>query len=341
MKRLQTSAPVNFVFTTPFDRAALEAAPSFEHHAIHDEEFRTLLSSKGDICWEVATYFHLRERGYEGIELSGESRPGCINVIHSELLRRAGADPGRFEVSVQADFAYRPSAHYHVLQNADFAGGNRETIWLYPQAGIVPRSAPEGRMKRIGYLGHVHNNLVWRHDRWQAFLDPLGLEFVAPPASQWHDFADLDAVVAIRSFSKARFSSKPPSKLINAWIAGVPFIGGSDSAYRQIGTPGEDFLVATNPDEVRAAIARLQNEPGLVAKLVSNGRERAREFTVDRLVDKWIALLEGPVEQRYRLWQSRPRYEALRVQALWGVDRFIGQGKRAYHALRGLASRKG
>lgn len=333
-RTLQTSLPLNFVYTTPFDVDALLAAPSFEHHAVHDEAFRALVSSQGDICWAVQTYALMRERGIDNIRLTMAPSRDCINVLHSEVLRHAGADPARFDICVQADFSYRPSAHFHLLQNEDFVGGNRVCIWLYPQAGIIPRQAPEGRMQRVGYLGHVNNNLVWKHARWQEFLDPLGVEFVTAPASQWHDFSDLDAVIAIRGFGHKRYSSKPPSKLINAWLAGVPFIGGSDSAYRQIGTPDEDFLLATNPDEVAVAIRRLRDEPGLVAKLVRNGRERARNFTVDTLIDRWCEVIEGPVEQRYRTWRSRPALEGARTRAMWAADRGLLRAKGILKGLR-------
>ncbi|WP_162301903.1 glycosyltransferase [Croceibacterium ferulae] len=335
---MKTSAPVNFVYESTFDRAALEAAPSFEHHAVHDADFRALLSSRGDTCWAVATYYHLRERGYTGISLSLAPRRDCINVLHSEQLRKIGADPRRFDICIQADFAHRPAAQFHILQNARYEGENRATIWLYPQIGILPRTAPAGRLTRIGYLGHVNNSSVWSGERWQAFLQPLGVEFVTAPPRLWHDFSDLDAVIAIRDFGKRPHYSKPPSKLINAWIAGVPFIGGSDSAYRQIGTPGEDFLLATSPQEVRDALDRLRRDPALVSRLVQNGRQRMADFTVDRLIEKWVATLEGPAEARFLQWQHRPGYEALRSHALATIDRGWVQTKALLRTAARLAS---
>lgn len=338
-RRLRTSAPVNFVYETPFDRAALEAAPSFEYHAVHDTTFRELLSARGDISWTVVAYYKLREQGFEGMELSMQPRRGCINLVHSDQLRRAGADAHRFDVSVQSDYPFRVFAHFHLQQNAFLAGGNRVTLWVFPQAGIIPRSAPPGRMERIGYLGHVRNNMVWNQERWQSFLDPLGVEFVTAPAAQWHDFSDLDAVVAIRSFGKGNYYSKPPSKLTNAWIAGVPFIGGYDSAYRQAGTPGDDYLLATSPAEVADAIRRLRDEPGLAEQLVSNGRDRVHSFSEERLTQRWVETLEGPVEARYQRWQSRPAYEALRSRTLSRCDKLWVKARGTARRLRHTISR--
>lgn len=326
---LATGSPVHFMVYAGRDLDRALAAPSIHDHlAAHDHD-RALFSSKGDLAMLALTYFELREAGYRNVSLSGHTRPGCINVLHTNHLWDDGIEPDRFKVSLVGDFPRRRWAHVQVVQNGDQPG---HFMPLWPQPCLRPREGGE-RFARVGYLGEIDNgNTVWDAARWQAELAPLGLDFTIPPASRWNDMRDLDAVVAIRSFDDRSHGHKPPSKLVNAWLAGVPFIGGADSAYRQIGTPGEDYLLATSPEAVRDALARLRAEPDLRRRLVENGKLRARAYDRDAVLKRWIELLEGPVERRYREWAAHRGRETLRSLVLGNADRVWTRGKAAARA---------
>lgn len=323
---LRTAAPVNFVHLSDVG-ADPSAIAGFERRMQDDERFRTVMSRRGDLAWNAQAFFRLRERGYRNIRLSRQPDRAAINIVHSDDLRMLGPDAHRFDVCVRADYPHRLWAHYSIVQNQDQAGASSAFVCHFPQTGLIARRAPAGRLRRLGYFGHVTNNLVWGLDRWARFAAANDLEFVVPPADQWHDYADVDVVMGIRSFGPDRHPRKPPSKLLNAWITGVPFIGGADSAFRQIGTPGEDYLLATSPAEVADAIRRLRTESGLRDRLVANGARRAQAFTAERIVDRWIELIEGPIAERHLAWRSSPTGEAARVAALAIADRAFTAAK--------------
>ena len=112
------------------------------------------------------------------------------------------------------------------------------------------------------------------------------------------DSPDVDAVVAVRGFGKSNQPHKPATKLYNAWLAGVPFIGGNDSAYRAEATPGTDYLVAGSPDEVIDLVLKMRNSPEWRAKIVANGRTRSEEVGSHKLARSWGTLLDFMAQQR-------------------------------------------
>ena len=318
MPDIKTSAPVNFVYRTAFDVSAALAAADIEHHIAQDAERRCLFAgTRADLNMIALTFLHLRSAGYGNITLSRHPAAGLINVVHSHHLRAFGHDPRRFDVCIRGDYPARPWAQFHIVQNEDQLGGpNSAVLRLWPQPRIVPRNATRTAFQRIGYLGQLEKNLAGDAAFWRALLAPQGFAFVVKDADAWHDYDDLDAVIAIRRFGRHRFSDKPPSKLINAWIAGVPFIGGSDSAYEQVGTLDTDYLLATTPDGVLVALQSLRDDEGLRTRLVANGRRKAQAFSREAIINHWVDVLEGAVEQRYRAWSRRPGQERLRSKAL-------------------------
>lgn len=320
---LRAPARVNFVLSSDFDPTSALAAASIDALVGQDEDFRLAMNgSKADLNMIALTFIYMRRAGIEGIRLSRQLEPGWINIAHSESLRLLPARSDAFAVDVQGDFPRRRWAHHHIVQNRDQLDRHSSCIYLWPQPGIVPRAPTGPAVQRVGYLGQTYNgNLAWDEDRWRQLLQPLGVEFVAKSPDRWHDFSDLDAAIAIRSFGDAPHSAKPPSKLINAWLAGVPFIGGADSAYVQAGTPGVDYLRASTPQDVVRAVAALRSDPGLAAALVDRGRERAARFDNAAILRRWIDVIEGPVARRYARWSASPRQERVRSRMLIAADR--------------------
>jgi len=81
---------------------------------------------------------------------------------------------------------------------------------------------------------------------------------------------------------------KPATEaLINAWLAGVPLIGGSDSAFSADGRPGVDFLRCTNIRQAESAIRSLQEKSGSRRRIVAAGRDAARRFDVESVLKRW------------------------------------------------------
>ena len=110
-------------------------------------------------------------------------------------------------------------AHLHIVQNA--AHGRR--LWnaafmpLWPHPNLIPRDpARSDRFENVCFFGDPSNlarELTER--RWQRKLkDELDVEFVVCGADRWHDYSEVDCVVAVRGFGRSRYTSQAGDKTI-------------------------------------------------------------------------------------------------------------------------------
>lgn len=313
---LVSPEPVRFVHNDRFGAAEAIASDDFDALLRERPDILASFAENGDLCWTVQTWCSLRDAGFGGIEIASTPAEGRINIAKAKTLTRAGPRPHIFQVSIQADYPRVLWAQFHIQQNADLLCDDAAFQYLWPQAGIVPRDPARDKVERIAFLGNVSGNLAASEEEWTQLFADRGLGFVARAPDRWHDFSDIDVALGIRSFGHARHSRKPANKMINAWIGRVPFIGGSDSAFAQAGTAGIDHLLATTRDEVLTQVERLRSDSALYSSMVEAGRQKAEEFSTEKLVEQWVALLEGPVSARYRQWAAHPVREANRVRAL-------------------------
>lgn len=277
----------------------------------------TGIVAETDLGWCLQTYLILAKRGNLEVYCSNKLRSDAINIIHSAQLLPLKATPADFVVCTRADFPLRRWAHYQIVQNKNQLGHDTSYVPFWNQPGLIKRNPERTGVKRVAYSGQTFNgNFAGSSDSWQSLLEPHGLEFVIIPREKWHDLSDIDLLVGIRSFDKKPHNSKPPSKLINAWHAQIPFIGGYDSAFTQIGEPDTDFLLAETPYEAVNKIVALKENPSLYQKLVANGLKKAPLYTNQAIAEEWESILTGPVKQRYERWKSRPAYEKARFSAL-------------------------
>lgn len=320
LRMLAASAPVRFVHGGGAEARAAVAASGFEQLLRTDADLRAAFARDGELSWIVQTFLRLREAGIGGIEIAESPSPHAINILSAFGPVPPPSVPDCFCAAIQADFPRLWWAQMNIQQNraAGLPGDPFVTFW--PQPGLIARDPERGGVKRAAFLGKVGGNLAWGEDRWRAALAPLGIEFIAPGPAEWHDFSRIDAAIGIRDFERRRWNNKPANKLINAWRAGVPFIGGADSAFVQTGEAGVDHLRAAGPGVVVEALVRLRDDPEQYARLVAAGRRQAARFTTQTLVEEWTALLEGPVEARYRRWLARPGYERARGAVLARAD---------------------
>jgi hypothetical protein len=127
---------------------------------------------------------------------------------------------------------------------------------------------------------------------------------------------DIDVLIGIRSFDTNPYDNKPPSKLINAWHSQIPFVGGHDSAFKQVGKPDHDYLLAGNPQEVLEAVLKLKADDALYSKLVGNGIKNAMSYTTETIASDWENILTNPVSVRYRQWLAQPQYEKAKFRMI-------------------------
>lgn len=279
--------------------------------------------SRSDLGWCLQAYSILSKRKKIPVQISNHLVKGSINIVHSaqlyELLRNTS--PAYFIVSVQADFPRRAWAQYHIVQNAAQILHETSMVPFWPQPKLISRNPVRKGVKTVAYAGQVFNgNLVSTEKEWKELFAVHGLDFITLSSGVWHDLSEVDVLIGIRSFDSNPHDSKPASKLINAWHANIPFIGGYDSAYMQIGVPGEDYLIAKTQQEAVDNVLKLRDDSNLYQKLVLNGKIKSIRYTNETIAARWEQILTGPATERYHLWQSRPLFEQFRFFGLVSLE---------------------
>ncbi len=265
---------------------------------------------RGDLNWCLQSYLILRKRNKTPITCSNQLVKNCINIIHSDTLLILKGISSHFIVCVRADYPKRLWAHYHLVQNKNQVSSMAFYIPHWVQPNLIKRDTNKNSPFTVAYAGQPSNgNMAGTSDTWKRLLEPHNIRFEAINAGSWHDLSSVDVLVGIRSFDKKEYNTKPPTKLFNAWHAWIPFVGGNDSAYKQVGTPGGDYLIATTPDEVLTHILKLKSDPQFYNRIVNEGCKKASLYSEQEISLCWENLLGGPILQRYKKWQKRKIYE--------------------------------
>jgi len=86
--------------------------------------------------------------------------------------------------------------------------------------------------------------------------------------------------------------------LLEAMAAGTPVVASDLPGYRNVASPGHDALLVPpgDPEALAAAVGRVLCDPRLAARLASAGEERARQFGMVELVERYLELYETRVE---------------------------------------------
>ena len=282
--------------------------------------------------WNLQTYARLREAGYgKGIALSGTlPHEGIVLLVPEpdivrELCRQwTPSHRGLLICTMRADVvAFRfPFADAEILQNGRAADEERRFfVPHWPQPGLIPRCASRGRQIRTltfkGDYGNLHSD--FGSGRFARFLEAHELQLVYDgprtrgergTCADWHDYSRSDVVLAVRKAWKrgGLRPEKPASKLVNAWLAGVPALIGPEYAYRELRRSELDYIEITTVAEAMEAIARLQARPRLYEAMIENGRRRAASFTPERVTERWAEVL---LERLPRLLETK-RHRATR-----------------------------
>ena len=112
----------------------------------------------------------------------------------------------------------------------------------------------------------------------------------------------VDVVVAVRSFDRRRYPSKPPTKLYNARHAGVPAVLRWELAYRDERRSPLDYCEAGSFAELVTALRQLKADPGLRRDMAANGRLRARESDPAVITVLWRDFFTGVATPAYKKW---------------------------------------
>lgn len=295
--------PVHFVFPRYHDADDILDAPRLPHPSQAPLRF-----GQGPFCWTMQTYLYLKLKGHN-VKLVRDFVPGEICVAFYDDIHLKAFPFRSFLVVLQPDRPMSCISQISIVQNhlSIRRPGIDHLVTLWPQAGIVPRDPERGtRIQRLGYYGRVRYLAEeYQSDEFRRELQKLNVELVIQE-QKWNDFSQMDVVMAVRHASPYNMSTKPASKLINAWQAACIPLMGQEPAYAAIRESELDYITVSSPDEIIQALRRLQQEPNLVKAMLEQGRKRAEEFTPDRIIDQWERILGGPVMDAYERWRSLP-----------------------------------
>lgn len=281
--------------------------------------------------WVLQAYLRLRAAGAD-VALDSKLPPDGLLVFyaaHKRQIQRLWTKRCRsLLVGVRGDRHEIDIADVEILQNPTFAQPPRRIAMPHwPQPGLLERDATRGaRLQNVAFKGarkSLHPQLA--DPAWDRALQAIGLNWQdsssasegesAPQA--WRDFRSVDAVVAVRPPRRDAYPGKPATKLINAWLAGVPAIVGPESAYMALRESELDFLIAADAEQTLAALRSLQEDPELYRAMVENGFRRARAFDASALTLHWQQLLFDELLPRAEALRRRTAPRWRRAAGVW------------------------
>lgn len=172
---------------------------------------------------------------------------------------------------------------------------------LLPQRGLVPRSPERGsRVATMALKAYRKNIPGWLDDRFIADAASMGVSVIiateASPARSWADFADVDVALCSQPVETlGEPSRKPPTKLVNAWRAGAIPIVVPVLPYAEIGSAGQNMLVAADAEAVLHCLRKLTESPDLAAHLFAGSRREGLRYEPGEIVRMWWeVLVEAP-----------------------------------------------
>jgi hypothetical protein len=288
----------------------------------------------GKYNWTVKTYGYLSKMGFP-CRLTHQLPDEGIIVTHREFFKNTMI-PNRRQlfVCVVADFWRHPFAQLHIVQNpSDPLLVNASPSWpasfipLWPESGLIPRDPARGDLfENVSYFGLPPRLAPQLHsEKFAARLREHGFNFRIVPRDRWNDYSNTDAVLAVRSFARVSWHKFPPSKLYNSWIAGVPALLGSESAYQAERRNEYDYFEVHSADEVLETLLRLRGDPALRAAVARNCAERAAGVDPTRIAEIWTTFLTTVAAPAWRDWQRRSAASrlAFQIARVFGYLKFV------------------
>ncbi|MFB2835785.1 hypothetical protein [Floridanema evergladense] len=264
----------------------------------------------GVYAWTLQTYLRLKNDGFPCQLVGTVPTEGIVFAHQSSLPANLQPRPKLLIVCLQADKEMHPYAQLHVVPTPQAEKFNRQgELWNsyylphWPQPGLIPRDRTRGdKFENVAYFG-LERNLApeLRESSWEEELKALGLRWDRVTRDRWHDFSQVDAIVAVRSF-QFHPENKPPQKLYNSWYAGVPAILGCESAFQAERKSELDYLEVSSFPELISALKRLRDDKELRYAMMENARFRAEEIRPEASVLKWRDLITNKIVPAYESW---------------------------------------
>jgi hypothetical protein len=267
------------------------------------ERFRS-----GVDAWIAQSYLRLREPLREsGVEaaVSRDFPAGEICLVHRDDLNEFASGAHRaYIVAVRADRPPVKVAQWVIEQNALAPdSGRRRFLPHWPQPGLVARDSTRGeRVARMAYFGRTGALPAWLSEpSFGAALEEQGVALEIRDRA-WHDYHDVDLVLAYREERPSMLVLKPATKLVNAWLAGVPALLADEPAFRALRESELDYVAVSGPEDVLAAVRGLRGDSERYRGMIANGRRRAAAYSTAAIAALWMQLLTGDILPAYRNW---------------------------------------
>ncbi|MEG4015695.1 MULTISPECIES: glycosyltransferase [unclassified Microcoleus] len=267
---------------------------------------------RGKYDWTLQTYLYLKADGLPCQLIDFMPDEGIVLSHRDFLSDNLQPLPKLLVVCIKVDREPHPYAQLQVVQNdRDPLFSRSPFLWqchplkFWLQPGLIPRDAGRGEIFENAAFFGVLDSLApeLQAPSWGEKLGVLGLDWQVVGCDRWHDYSKVDVIVAVRSFEgELTFDSKPPSKLINAWHAGIPAVLGRESAYRRERKSQLDYIEVASPEEAIAAVEMLRGDRNLRAAMIENGRIRAQETANALIISQWRNFLTNVAVPAYYRW---------------------------------------
>jgi hypothetical protein len=251
--------------------------------------------------WVVQSYLQLREplaRAGIRARITDCFVTNAICIAHRDHLNcfldfceRA------YIVAVRADRPPVQVGRRQIVQNVlDGRSTGERYLPFWPQPGLIPRDPCHGsRIEHMAYFGRDASMPQWLSDpRFMETLKRIGVTF-SLRTKEWHDYSDVDLVLAHRIASPTILHEKPASKLINAWHAGVPALLSNEPAFAALRRSDLDYLTIDTPQSLLRRIEYLRSDTSVYHAMMENGRLRAREYSAEAVRARWLELILADV----------------------------------------------
>ncbi|ANB03159.1 hypothetical protein [Ectothiorhodospira sp. BSL-9] len=273
-------------------------------------QWRHLSWDQGDAImsrdpWIWPAYYWMGRSLYT-VNLSNEPRQDAINVMTARRLRQwRGYVPGQwFVVAVRGEDVAFPYAQLEVVHHAAQGGQGAHVILPFTPPGVGPRERGRAQVFNVGLALPAEENGI-PIDRLRCILGDMGLRLADRSQSEHgHDLGCVDVLLGVHGLDgrdHPRWSSRP---LQTAWQARIPFIGGFEAAYSELGEPDRDYLRVADEAGLKHALWTLKLNPYRYHCLVQAGERQLERCDAAWVGERWAQFIHRVVLPAFQAWYA-------------------------------------